>query len=162
MPCSSTVKINIKIISIHHSIFIYHGYRKRDNLKDSVPRDSRRLNSAEVYNCIHTDNGTNLHTPGLVVRVTSRSPTFPNLARMSDDRFERLPGHVQRHSRPMPNPLASITDKPVMISSWLIAPIHDMWSVRVAIRSHVSQYTVLNAPRATSSEIPSHNDLPLA
>jgi hypothetical protein len=50
-----------KVINIYNSYKHqhYHGHRKKNNQKDSIPRDFRLSNSVEVYNCIYTDIRTN-------------------------------------------------------------------------------------------------------
>jgi hypothetical protein len=81
------------------------------------------------------------------VRVASRLQPFPNPARVSYERFERVPGQCPGHSRPTP-PLR------LQLVTWLVNPIRDMWSVRVVTQIYVCQYTILTAPWVTSSEVP--------
>jgi hypothetical protein len=85
--------------------------------------------------------------PERQVRVASLLQPFPNLARVSYGRFERVSGQCPGHSQPTP-PLR------LQLVTWLVDPIRDMWSIRVVTRTYVSQYTVLISPRATSSEVP--------
>ena len=52
------------------------GIESKNQPQGSIPKDFKLSNSAEVYNFIHMENGTKHHTPGPIVRVTTRFPTF--------------------------------------------------------------------------------------
>jgi hypothetical protein len=144
-----------EMLIVHHSY--YHGYRKKEQPHSSIPRDSRisRLcRGVQLYPHgrsrlttipLHESKGCHAFqlsliwpecpTKGLTkVRLGSRSmsPTFP---------IDATPLLVSRINRSQ-------------LVTWLVDPIHDMWSVRVVTRTYVSQYTVLTTPRAMSSEIP--------
>jgi hypothetical protein len=53
------------------------GIERKNNRIVSSLRTPGFQDSVEVYNYTHMEDGTNHHTPGPVVRVASRSPTFP-------------------------------------------------------------------------------------
>ena len=151
-----------KVLIVHYSC--YHGYRKKEQSNSFVLKDSRlsRLYIAvQLYP--YGEMGQTSISRAPEIRVASRLQPFPNPARISDKRFERLPsqcphfwlpGQCPGHSWPTPTPLPDSQINRLWLVTWLVDPIHDMWSVRVVTRTYVSQYTVLTTPRAMSSEIP--------
>ena len=63
---------------VHKSIV--HATMGIERKNNQIVLSQRTLgfqDSVEVYNCTHMENRTNHHTLGLVVRVASRSSTFP-------------------------------------------------------------------------------------
>jgi hypothetical protein len=160
--------LNIRSKGIHHynKVLIvhcscYHGYRKKEQPSSSIPKNSRlsRLcRGVQLYP--HGEMGWTSISRAPKIRVASHLQPFPNPARVSHERFERVPGPCPRHSWPMPPPLPVSRINRSQLVTWLVEPIHDMWSVRVVTRTYVSQYTVLTAPQATSSKIP-HSRRPI-
>jgi hypothetical protein len=109
-----------KVLIVHSSC--YHGYRKKEQLNSSIPMDSmlsRLYRGVQLYPYRETRR-TSLSRAS-EIRVASHLQHFPNLARMSYERFKRVPGQCPRHSRPMPPP-SSFTDKQVATSNLAYRP----------------------------------------
>jgi hypothetical protein len=114
------------------------------------------------YNCTHMENGTNHHTCARV-RVVSRLQPFPNPARMSLEgstgSWVRLPPSSQFllsgfHHLPSTTLLPGQRTNRSQSVTRLTTPICDMWFVWVVTRTHYPNARCLNAPWATSLEIP--------
>ena len=148
----------------------YHGYRKQEQPNDSVPRDFRL---SKLY------RGVQLYAhgrKGLTTIPLRKSKGCLMSSNLSLIRLEchmkgstECPGQVStiflaprvRLLLHLPGviSLASFMDRPVTISYLAYQPICGMWSICVVTQTHISQYTVLNAPRATSFETP-HSQQP--
>jgi hypothetical protein len=123
-------------------------------LNSSVLRDSRLsrfYRGVQLYPHGETGRTSISHAPE--IRIASCLQPFPNPARVSHERFERVPDQCPGHSRLTPPTLPVSRINRSQLVTWLVDPIRDMWSVQVVTRTYVSQYTVLTASRATSTEI---------
>ena len=142
-----------KVLIVHCSCYL--GYRKKEQPNSSISKDfmlSRLYRGVQLYP--HGEMGRTSISHAPEIRVASYLQPFPNLAQVSDERFKRLPGQCPEHFRPTPTPLPIWRINMSQLVTWLVDPISNMWSVWVVTWTYISQYMVLIAPRAMSSEIP--------
>jgi hypothetical protein len=122
--------------------------------------------SAEMYNCIHTDNGTNLHTR-VRVRVASCFEYFTSVSMDAHERFGRCQGNdfsfPLRHPKgnevrtsPLPRVTPCTESTREMITPSYLAYQPHFWHVVYTggYSNLLSHAWFLLTPQATSLEIP--------
>ena len=127
-----------KVLIVHYSC--YHGYRKKEQPNSSIPRDSnpsRLCRGVQLYP--HGEMGWTSISHVLEIKVASCLQPFPNLARVSDERFDWLLDQCLRHSWPTPTPSPVSRINRSWFVTWLVAPICDMWSIRMVTQTYASQ-----------------------